>query len=337
MLVDNVGIKISLSDKPNGHIFCSGMSGYGKTFFLDSLIKSNILAGISTVVLDYSGSFSEMELAKAGIRIGNRVRLIKPETDELYMPILQETKSNGDVLADVLVSTLQLKGYLNKKTLKEICRYVCWEGKISLMDILDYAAIKLDKSEETEEKKRLDNLIAKLEYLLPLKNITIVKKDGKEVSQKNTYIIDMNDMPTENRKVCVNFIMNILWHGAKKRLLPYRCIVLDECQHIDLKSGTVASNILREGRKYELSVYMATQFLRDRDSEEIETLMQANNKVFFRPTEREMRMVAGWIGKVEDWLPILENLETGQAVLKGKYFINDSKKSQEPIVINIRK
>lgn len=81
---------------------------------------------------------------------------------------------------------------------------------------------------------------------------------------------------------------------------------------------------------------MATQFLRDRDSEEIETLMQANNKVFFRPTEREMRMVAGWIGKVEDWFPILENLETGQAVLKGKYFINNSKKSQEPIVVNVK-
>ena len=67
-------------------------------------------------------------------------------------------------------------------------------------------------------------------------------------------------------------------------------------------------------------------------------IMQADNKIFFRPTEKECRTVSGLIGDTKVWSPIMSKLQIGQAVLKGKYFINNNTEElQVPIVISIKK
>ena len=170
-----------------------------------------------------------------------------------------------------------------------------------------------------------------------MKRINVWNKPGIEISQKSSYIINLNHFSAETKIADVNFIMNILWYGIRENLLPYRCVILDECQHIDLHTGKVAAEMLREGRKFDLSMYMATQSIRDRAPDEIENIMQADNKIFFRPTEKECRTVSGLIGDTKVWSPIMSKLQIGQAVLKGKYFINNNPEElQVPIVISIK-
>lgn len=338
MIVDEIGTRITLNDKENGHIFCCGMSGYGKTFWLNTMIKENAVNNIPTMILDYSGSFTEIELAKAEIRVGKKIKLIDPEKDTFDLPILSDADSGKRVLADILKESLRINGYLNSKALRQICSFACADKEPNLIKILAYATEMLERSDDPADVRRLDNLVSRMEFLISLKGIDIWNKPGREISQKNTCIISLNHVSAEIRKADVDFLMNILWYGIREKLLPYHCIILDEVQHIDLHTGRVAAAMLREGRKFGLSMYMATQSIKDRDSDEVENIMQADNKIFFRPTEKESQMISGLIGRSEDWKPILSKLSRGQAVLKGNYLINNNcKESQVPIVINIRK
>ena len=337
MLEDMIGTRIVLSDKSNGHVFCCGMSGYGKTFLLNTIIKENIINNIPTVIIDYSGSFTETELAKADIRVGKKIKIINPGKDIFNLPILSDVDFGKLVLADILKETIQIKGYLNSKALHQISSLTCLDEKPNLIKVLAYATEMLELSDDSADVRRLDNLVSRLEFLTSLKGVNIWNKPGIEISQKSTYIIDLNHVSTETKIADVNFIMNILWYGIRENLLPYRCVILDECQHIDLHTGKVAAEMLREGRKFDLSMYMATQSIRDRAPDEIENIMQADNKIFFRPTEKECRTVSGLIGDTKVWSPIMSKLQIGQAVLKGKYFINNNPEElQVPIVIGIK-
>ena len=268
MFEDMMGTNIKLNKSTNGHIFCSGMSGYGKTYLLDSLIKENVINNIPTVIFDYSGSFTETELAKADIRVGKKVKIINPEKDAFNLPIISDIDTGKYILADILKESMGVKGYLNKKTLNQISSVACLDAEPSLIKIIIYAAKLLELSEDSADVRRLDNLISRLEFLTSLKKINVWNKPGIEISQKSTYIIDLNHVSAETKKADVNFIMNILWYGIKEKLLPYRCVILDECQHVDLHTGKVAAEMLREGRKFDLSMYMATQSIRDRDPDE---------------------------------------------------------------------
>ena len=338
MLLDDIGTNITLCKEPNGHILCSGMSGYGKTFLLNSLLKNNLVNDISTIIIDYSGSFSESELEKAQIRTGKKLKLIHTETDQFNLPVLSDADSGKNILAGILKESLRIRGYLNAKTLRQMCRFVCLDEYPNLVKVLAYAEEMLELSEDPTEIRRLDNLVSRLEFLLSLKGINIWHRPEIEISQKRSYIISLNNVSAETRQASVDFLLNILWYGVKNNLLPYRCVIIDECQYIDLHTGRVCADMLREGRKFGMSIYMATQSIRDRDPDEIENMMQAGNKIFFRPTEKESRTVAGLIGKPEEWSPVLRKLQIGQAVLKGNYFINGSpEKMQESIVVNIKK
>ena len=76
----------------------------------------------------------------------------------------------------------------------------------------------------------------------------------------------------------------------------------------------------------------------DYDKEEMDTLMQAANKIIFRPTENDRAAVAELIAPDDRkiWKNILSRLQVGEAVLKGRYLIERNKKEVEtPIICKI--
>ena len=106
--------------------------------------------------------------------------------------------------------------------------------------------------------------------------------------------------------------------------------MLDEFQNLSVRSGTALSAMLREGRKFGLGVWLSSQFLGNYSREEMDTLMQAGNMMFFKPVEREMRLIASMIdyNEISIWRNILQDLQVGEAVLKGRYCLKDVYKRQ---------
>jgi len=115
-------------------------------------------------------------------------------------------------------------------------------------------------------------------------------------------------------------------------------ILLDEFQNLSIRSGTALSAMLREGRKFGLGVWLSSQFLGNYSQEEIDTLMQAGNMMFFKPVEREMSLIAKLINFNDylTWHNILQKLQVGEAVLKGRFQLNENLREIEtPIVCRV--
>ena len=54
MLADKENHKVTLTDRPNGHILVLGKSGSGKTYFLCRKIEEDLEAGKRVFIIDYS-------------------------------------------------------------------------------------------------------------------------------------------------------------------------------------------------------------------------------------------------------------------------------------------
>jgi DNA phosphorothioation-dependent restriction protein DptH len=100
-------------------------------------------------------------------------------------------------------------------------------------------------------------------------------------------------------------------------------LVLDEAQNLDLTEGAPVTKYLREGRKFGLSLILATQIIRGLSSDKQSRLFQAGHKLFFRPSDTECLIYAKLIansigGNVDEWVTELSSLTKGQCYSLGE-------------------
>lgn len=91
-------------------------------------------------------------------------------------------------------------------------------------------------------------------------------------------------------------------------------------------------------RKYGLHLIVSTQFISNYDTEALSALLQAGILLFFRPTQKDMKLVNDILQEDEsvNWKPILRKLEEGEAVLKAQYTVgNGSFITEKPILVRI--
>jgi DNA phosphorothioation-dependent restriction protein DptH len=104
-----------------------------------------------------------------------------------------------------------------------------------------------------------------------------------------------------------------------------RIIVLDEIQNLSHKLESPLGQFLTEGRKFGISLILATQTLSNLEKEERDRLFQASHKVFFRPADTEIRafsqILADSTGrKAEEWVARLSSLKRGECYSLGYAF-----------------
>ena len=93
--------------------------------------------------------------------------------------------------------------------------------------------------------------------------------------------------------------------------------------------------MLREGRKYGLGVWLATQILSNYEPEQIDTLQQVDTMLLFHPSERSMKGIAQLVDceSWKIWRRALWELPKGHAILKGKYSVNHNSKIWDTPII----
>lgn len=114
-------------------------------------------------------------------------------------------------------------------------------------------------------------------------------------------------------------------------------IVYDEFQNISLETGSTLSEMLREGRKYGIGVWLASQFLSGHSTEEKDILLQVSNIILFRPTERDLKSAAMMLDYMswKKWMKPLEKLDVGEAIIKGTVSVIGSEKVLDKPVLCI--
>jgi len=79
---------------------------------------------------------------------------------------------------------------------------------------------------------------------------------------------------------------------AKGNKSKPKVLVLDEVQNLDLREGSPLSKYLREGRKFGLSLIMATQIMSSMKKDERDKMFNSAQKLFFRPADTELKSFA---------------------------------------------
>ncbi len=338
MINDIEGNAIRLSENPNAHVLVLGNSGYGKTYFLCRRMEELVASGKTIFLLDYSQSYAEVELVKNQFRPMDMVEILDP-LEEDFGWIYEGGEVVSD-LTDALVKVLGIRSYYQKKLLRQGIKLTLSSKKIFTFPFLmEQLELLLDIEEDSESKKNIYHLLTRIEPYSGVSGVHFrCKRDGENEKRAAITIIQISGYAELQRRFLVGLISEMFWKEVRCGRKKADVILLDEFQNLEIKPGSALSAMLREGRKFGLAVYLSSQFLADYDKEEMDTLMQAANKIIFRPTENDRAAVAELIAPDDRkiWKNILSRLQVGEAVLKGRYLIERNKKEVEtPIICKI--
>lgn len=246
---------------------------------------------------------------------------------------LVDVNKRAGLIADVVGEAADIKGFMQKKILYKICKKLPVKEKVSLDDIGETACKLYEDLVEDEDKTQaqlVEKILDKLDPLLGESNLFFSTVNDNVAKIR---IISMEALPDETKDMATKLFLACEWQGIKRRKKNFDTFVLDEIQHLSLGKKGVVTAMIREGRKFDCVMIMATQFY----SEEHASLLgQAAHWLFFRPADRDVKRIAKMIyeDNVEQGIRILKKLEVGQALYHGYFSYNNNREQhQENVVV----
>lgn len=339
MLKDMEKNTVHLLANPNPHLLILGRSGAGKTYFACRKIEEEYENQKHVYVFDYSASYALSELEKNHFQYTDDLHIINPMEEKLYWNFSGKDIKNS--LVDALLRALKITSYYQKRLLREGIGNVFKESdEFSLPSLVMQLERMYFSKEDSESQKNVVHLLNRFEPFGEIEEVIISGglQEIQKRSESRLTIIQLSDYSEIQRKFLTEFLAELFWEEARYGKKKADIVLFDEFQNMEIKRGSALSAMLREGRKFGLCVYLSTQFLGNYDKEAMDTLMQAGNMIFFKPTEREMKSVANMIDPKhsKEWRNILNKLKIGQAVIKGSYCLNVMKKEIEtPILCKV--
>nr|WP_246869509.1 DNA phosphorothioation-dependent restriction protein DptH [Priestia megaterium] len=318
----------------NRHLFITGRSGQGKTYFIQSLLWELAKNGISSMIIDYTDGFKSSQLEddfkqKLDGNLEQFIVLAKKfpvnpfkrnlkELDEGIM-VLEDDSDVAERMKNVISSIYTTLG---PQQLNSIYQAVM-KG-MSLHDErmnLSYLRELLEEDGSGPAKTALSQM-----NLLIDKNPFNYEKDFDwsflEKENGKVFVVQLTGFSPDVQKMITEFILWDLWyyklqHGKKNLPFP---IILDESQRLDFSGDSPSAKILVEGRKFGWSGWFATQFLKGGFStDQISRLQNAAVKVFFAPMENEVSTIASNLtqdhAQRKEWEVNLTKLKKGQCII----------------------
>jgi DNA phosphorothioation-dependent restriction protein DptH len=138
-------------------------------------------------------------------------------------------------------------------------------------------------------------------------------------------IFQLAGMDMYSARLITEFILWDLYGHlqSKGKKTDPKVIVLDEVQNLDHQEGSPLSKYLREGRKFGLSLILATQTMSNMKKDERDRMFMAEHKLFFKPADTELKAFAELAAmttrqRVDDWIRKLSTLSKGECYSIGK-------------------
>lgn len=337
MLMDQEKNKVQILATPNAHVLVLGKSGMGKTYFICRELEQQIAAKRSMILFDFSGSYTTAELEKMKFSLMDQINVLNPVQEQLIWHM--DAGQLVSTLTAAFVNSLQIRSYYQKKLLKEAVQ-TAWDdyGIVNIGNVMN-SLESMNKQEEmeTETKQNIVHLLTRLELYSETDGIGFCgeNRQMKADTKKALSIFQLSELPELQRQFFTNLLVEILWAEIRSKRKAVDIVVLDEFQFMSIHAGTALSSMLREGRKFGLGLYLSSQFIGNYEREEVETLLQCGNILYFRPTIHDIKKVANMIApeNAAEWRRILERLQVGELVLKGAYALNGSQKRLEDLII----
>lgn len=347
---DMEGHKVKLLYNPNRHLVILGGSGYGKTFAANRNVLYRIRDGDSVIIMDISGSYTAEELERSGNVFGNHICYYQADVDEIEFPVCLDDVPGA--LVDALIEGFGIQSYNQETILTECCEKILEDtGSFTFMKLFQMLGEYQHRCQEEgcngfpDMLKNVGYLLNKFRSVRKMDNIVFrghrtCEKTGEQ--KEAVTILQLSNFSEKQRQVLSVFFLSLLWLNAKckgKRSDPgkYDAVLIDEFQHFPMTEDSSFAAILREGRKYNFSAIVCSQYLSDRKQSELSCLLQAGTALLFRPAGNEVKLLCKLfgLGEVQTWKRILLGLDVGEAVLVGAYELGNGRVLKKPLIVEI--
>jgi DNA phosphorothioation-dependent restriction protein DptH len=314
------------SVKGSPHLFIIGIPGQGKSWTTTRILTQLGMQGVPSLVLDFHGQFAEPggdverqikpTILDASQGLPFSPFAFKPEQGSVrdvsyaIAEIMAYVGGLGDMQRDVLYQAIQQAYRLRG--------FEALEPNATLPDFPSTHDV-LQALEEVERNSSSKNIVARCR---PILEMDLFKPSGLNQNLldhvRSGLIIDLHKLNIESIQMAASaFVLRQIykdmftWGTANRLRLA---IVLDEAHR--LAKDVTLLKLMKEGRKYGISVIVASQGMKDFDPE---VLGNAGTKVIFRTNYPDSSKLANFIRPRrggEELAEQIEGLQTGQAFVQ---------------------
>lgn len=336
----------------NRHLLISGNSGSGKTYCIQALLYELAMQGISSIVFDYTDGFKQSKLDSVFVdaikdKINQRYVKVKKfpinPFQKQMIEIGDEFAEEDDIdvanrMAAVFTAVYDFGPQQNNVIYEAVKRG--FKNNSNNMNF-NYMAEEL----EGMKSATVDSVISKIRPFLDINPFNTDENfSWKDIvdAKGMVYIVQLTGFDRQIQIMLTEIILWDIWNycvksGDEKIPLP---IVLDEAQNLNHGLNSPTGKILTEGRKFGLSGWFATQFMRGQlKDDEMQRLQQAGQKLYFSPPEKEITDIAKNIDintqSAKEWAAKLTKLKKGECVTCGNMVRKDLLAKYEPRIIKI--
>lgn len=298
----------------NKHILITGQSGSGKTFALKRLERNFASSGASVIILNFNATHTDI-LTENGI--------IVHDIKEAGLPLRFWSSSESHKLASEkaeavaeIIGQIEGLGVNQKGELERAIRYGMSEA--SDRNVHEFPAVLkgLASSQSELSGKLFDRFYNAWRQIKS-------RPSEMRFTPGEIQLLDLSGFSLSLQKKLASYILALLWKHVQTGENPPIFVVCDEFQNIGISENSPFAQVLREGRKFGLSLLLATQSLNNFDPDEITLLQQAATKLYFRPVESELNDISHSIGIAdrEKSMILLKGLKQGECIATNSFSV----------------
>ena len=312
------GIPVYISDDaPNEHICITGMSGSGKSTRIAEIIESAVQEEKTVIALDLAGmDYKKME----------KLNYISAKTDGIGIELFEGNDGPEviEYITDVMTHICNLK-IRQVGAMRNAVQYAI-ENKSQFSTELDAIdkGLKLQDSGVSESVRH---------HLWGLVNSHCIRPSSRTLKKNMVNVVTFAELNSGTQKIAAELVLSCMWKKIQRGKSENVMLIIDEFQNY-IRKGSVLLEMMRESRKYGVSIVLATQTLEGIDSKANSAVKQAAVQMFFRVNNADTKKVAEMIDSVnaDHWKMRLRQLKVGESVVTGMLNIGN-REIDDPLVI----
>lgn len=318
----------------NRHMLITGTSGQGKTYSIQTMLYELSKINVSAIVFDYTEGFRFDQLEKNFLdRMGDKVKQhviyytgvpVNPfKRQEIEVAGMSMPEKSADVAARIANIFKHVYDFGDQQfsAIFEAAR----KGMEKYGDQMNMQLFQEMLEEEKSNNKTAQSVLSKMApFFYSIEFNSSAEFDWGKIlysDEAELNIFQLTSIDREMQVIITELMLWDAWYYTKKvgsKDKPFVAI-LDEAQNLSHKSNSPSAAILTEGRKFGWSAWFATQSLKILADDEVVRLLQAANKLYFKPTDDEIVKMAKQLDPSDGnlWLSSLKNLKKGQCIVVG--------------------
>lgn len=328
---NSLNVYFDLEAATNKHMILFGQTGSGKSVQAQNIILDIVRNGGTVVVPDMHSVFSHEQIFHM---YQKELETYLHEIDaynvgipcNLFTPVrftdgtVEQPCDTVGAITDILVRTTKM-GIKQKGILRDAIQEVMDSGLYEELGIkaLDYQ-LNINKTYETEYIK---------DKLYPILSHNVFRPGASFIKPGAVNVIRLEKFDLSTQEIITQLLLSYLWRMAS--VLNFKkdglFVFLDEFHNLISGRKCILSQIIAEGRKFNLNLILATQQFPSGTQRMAQDFMQSGLILLFKPCSDQVNIISKFINydKKREWAEILKSLKKGEFIAVGKLAFNNSK------------